>query len=504
MAKFVESRRTWDKGDWGNLGSYRAGAGGDGFFKAENMVVYNDGSIGPRPGLSQLAHTGVPSGLIRMFGYVAAEVSGTSGVILFVVGNTAYWVPAFTAGAATSIGTLAGTETEFCSARPVLSEGVVYFATRNQGTYKWDIGAGTLTQTSTISGIYDLERYRDRLYASTTRRIYYTDAANFSTWTTATSFFDVGWQFDNYRLASLRNNLFVITQGGGHYIVSGVPESTLTLREAGVGISPDEHSAVKVPAQDSVWWIPQNRNAPVKFRGGIIDVDSLAHLEDWTDSTSGFRTSAFSYGDRATIFVGTIDNKALLHHNDIWTRHAFAVDAQLVDRAAADYFVFTDAGTSTTAAKFWLWEYDYGQPGLATEVGAQPGDNSDTPLSAHVYLPEWWHPQGQDVRAESVEVEFVSYDTNTAATAHFDMVVRAMRPKVVGDAATTAYVDSGTYDFDESTASSAAGGTERREVFHIGDQGWARGYQIRFSNVRNVAIRSVTLTAQAESRGGRG
>lgn len=503
MAKFVESRRTWGKGDWGNLGSYRAGQAEDGFFKAENMIVLDDGSICPRVGVSEITHTGVPTGQIRLFSYVPTTVSGTVGVILFVVGNSAYWVPAFESGAATLIGTLAAAETEFCSARAILSEGIVYFATRNQGTYKWDVGGATLTQTSTISGIYDLERYRDRLYASTTRRVYYTDAAAFGTWTTATSWFDVGWQFHNYRLASLRNNLFVITQGGGHYIASGVPESTLTLREAGAGLSPDEHSAIKVAAKDSVWWIPQNRNAPVLFRGGIIDTDSVAHLEDWTTAVSGSRVSAYSFGPCTTIFLGTSDNNALVHHNDVWTRHDFGVSAELVDRAGADYFVFTDAGDASTAAKFWLWDFDTGKPGVATVSGAQPGDNSDTPLTAYVYLPEWWHPQGQDVRVETVEVEFVSYDTDTAATAHFDLVVRAMSPKAVGEAPATASVDAATVSFDEATASSSADGTVRRKVFHVGDQGWGRGYQIRFSALRNVAIRSVTVTAQTEQRSGR-
>lgn len=499
MARFVESRRRWDKGDWGNLGSYRAGALEDGFFKATNMVVYDDGSIGPRTGPSALAHTGMPTGAIRCWGYVGTTVSAVEGIVIFVVGNTLYWAPAFTAGAVTSVNTLAGTETEFCSALPVLANGIVYFATRNQGVYKWDVSGSTVTQVLDQAGLHDLVRYRDRLYACNDEgRVFYSDAADFDTWVPATSFFDVGWTFPTFRMASLRNNLFFIRQGGGHYVASGVPESTLTLRETSPGLAPDEHSAVVMPAQDSVWWVPQNRNAPVKYRGGIADTKSAGHLEDWTGSGNGFRTAGYSFGDEATMFLGTIDNKALLHWNDVFTRHEFDIDAQLVTRAGSDWFLLAQPGDGSTAPTLYLWEYGTNQPGVSADTGAQPGDNSNTPLDATLDLPEWWHPQGHDVVVETLEVEFVSFDTDTAATAHFDVVVRSLRPQALE--VTDGYTDSATYTFDEATASSAAGGTERRVVFGVGDQGWARGYQVRFTNVRNVAIRSVTVSVQGEAR----
>lgn len=503
MAEFVESRFAWNKGDWGNKGSFMAGRDGDGWFKGTNVVVRKDGSLGPRTGVSALAHTSLPTGVVQMIGYVAASKNGYTGLILFVVGGTAYWVPAFEAGPCVTIGALAGAETEFCSAVPILSEGIVYFATRTQGIYSWDVNVGTLTREFDMNlgadDCYDLVLYGERLYACSLRRIYYSDAADFGTWSAALNFFDVGWQFANYRMAALRNNLYFFRQGEGHFILSGAPGSTAVLRETGRGLSPDEHSALAVPSEDAAMWIPQVRNAPVLYRGGLVDVDRYAHLEDWTTSINGNRSSAFSFGDQAVCFLGSTDNNMLLRHNGVWTKHELGVAAKYVRRAASDYFVLCDGGGAAAAPTFWVWDYTTDRPGVSGTVSAQPGDASNTPLVAEVALPEWWHPQGQEVQVRKVEVDFVSFNTGTAATAHFDLTVDTLRPRSTA-AVSTGGLTSSTLSFDESVASSAASGTERHASFNVGDQGWGRGFQVHLANLRSVAIRSVTVTCRVEPR----
>lgn len=502
MAEFVESRFVWSKGDWGNKGAFMAGRDEDGWFKATNMMVYDDGSIGPRAGMHRLAHTGLPTGVIRSWGYVPSVVGAYTGVIVFVVGDTAYWVPAFEAGACTTIGTLAGTETAFCSALPVLSGGVVYIATRNQGIYAWNISGSTFTRVFAQAGIYDLVLYGERLYAATDRRVYYSKAADFATWDAALNFFDVGWQFANYRMASLRNNLYFFRQGGGHFILSGAPGSTATLRETGRGLSPDAHSCVAVPPEDAAVWIPGSRNAPVYYRGGLVDTDRWAHLEDWTTSGGDLRGGAFSFGRRTLCFTGATDRAMLLRHNNIWTKHIAGVAVEVVARASDDWFVFTDAGDTAAAPTFWLWKYGTNRPGVAGSVGARPGDDSDTPLAAELHLPEWWHPQGSEVRVLKVEVDFMSFDTDTVANARFDLTVQTLRPRATATI-TTGGTTSGTYSFNEATGSSSASGTERHASFNVGEQGWARGFQIHLTNIASVAIRSITVTCRAEPRDAR-
>lgn len=504
MAEFVESRFQWSKGDWGNKGAFLAGRADDGFFKGTNVMVYKDGSIGPRAGMVALGLTGAPTGEVRMFGYVPTTKDGYSGLFLMVVGNKAYWAPALElSGAWTEIGTLAGTETEFCSARPILSEGMCYFATRNQGIYKWNVSSGTLTQVSTTSGIYDMARYGERLYAATLRRVYYSDAADFSTWDEDLSWFDVGWQFANYRLGALRNNLFFFRQGGGHYILSGTPTSTSTLRETGSGLPPDEHSTTVIPSEDAAAWIPQVRNAPVYFRSGMVDPDRWAHLEDWTTSANGQRHGAYSYGEQTVAFLGATDHKMLVRHNGVWTKHEVGVDVERICRVSSDWFGFTDGGSASTAPSFWLWGYDFDKPGI-TEAGQgrRPGDGTDTPLAASIDLPEWWHPQGAEVRGLKVEVDFVSWGTGTAETAHFDLTIDALRTRSLESVSRDGNA-SATFSFDEAVASSSAAGDERRASFNVGDQGWGRGFQIHLTNIRSVSIRTITVSARAEPRNSR-
>ena len=502
MAEFVESRFTWNKGDWGNQGAFMAGRGEDGWFKGTNVIVRNDGSLCPRTGLKARTYTGLPTGIVRMWSFVPVAIGGDTGLIMFVVDDKAYWVPAFNDGACTLIGTLAGVETSFISALPVMSSDDVYFATRTQGVYKWDPGAGTLTQVFSQGGLFDLVLYGERLYASSIRRVYYSDAADFTAWDAALQFFDVGWQFANYRMASLRNNLFFFRQGGGHFVMSGAPGSTSTLRETGSGLPPDIHSPIPISTEDACAWVPQFRNAPVYYRGGVVDPDRWAHLEDWTTSGAGARGGSFSYGQQGLCFSGADDNTALLRYNNVWTKHEMGVDSRFITRVSHDAFAFCDLGTASTVPKFWLWYYAAELPGV---VGTEwpPGDASDTPVSASVSLPEWWHPQGHEARVISVEVDFVSFDTDTSATAHFDLTVDALRPRIV-EGASRGGNTSQTYAFDEATSLSAAAGDERRIVFNTGDQGWGRGYQIHLTNLRSVAIRSITAQVRVEPRDPRG
>lgn len=505
MGRFVEVRNTWAGGDWGTLGAFRAGQIADGFFKSENMIVYDDGSIGPRVGYTKLAHTSVPTGQARMAAYAPVVADGVSGVIVFVVGNTAYWVPAFAAGATRTIGTLAGTETEFCSADVVVSSGNVYFLTATQGLYQWNVNAETLTQVASFDDetrVYDLARYKERLYVGALRRTYFSEAAAFATWDEAIDFFDVGWQFANYRLATLRNNLYFLRQGGGHYALSGVPESTAVLRETGSVLPPDLHSAVVDEYNDTAYWIPQERNAPVRFQGGVGDTRTMERLDDWTTSSSGLRFGAYSFEKESVLFLGSQDNAGLLWFNDVWTYHDFSdFDVQYPVRAGSDSFVLVDPGEAAEAPEFYLWDYDNMQPGVVGE-DYRPGDNSDTPVNAWLHLPEWYHPRAEEARVVGVEVDFTTWDTSTSATAHFDLVVEALRQTNVNTTPTGGTV-SQTYTFDEAVGSSATTGTERRIRFHTGDQGWGRGYQIRLTNIRNVSIRSVSAIVDDEPRDSR-
>lgn len=109
---------------------------------------------------------------------------------------------------------------------------------------------------------------------------------------------------------------------------------------------------------------------------------------------------------------------------------------------------------------------------------------------------------GYEQRVVAVEVEFESFDWNHSQSAHFDLQVRAWHPSgdTVSATASRGFNASKAYTFDEVMSASSSAGDYRRRKFKVGDQGWGRGYQLVFENIRGVAIRSVTAVVDAEPR----
>lgn len=509
MARFVEVFDRWDKGDWGTLGRTRAGRLEDGFFSARNMIVYDDGSIGPRPGVKARAYTGVPNGALLSSGY-AFEFGAATQELFFVVGADLYAAPAFADGAVRTVATAlaGGAPASATHDAYAVADNNVYLALADSGTggrvYQWNRSTDAVSSIATTASVLNhITLHRDRLYAcgQSPNRVYYSDAATPGTWTVATSFFDVGYNGALYAMGTVSNSLHIYMENG-EWALSGVPESTSVLRElfVGGGLSPSSRGVVRVPDEGGAFWLPSERNAPVRSRAGIADRTSMEHLEDW--GGAGDRGGAYHKVTRDLLFVDSSGN-GLWRHNDVWTVHDFAQGSDgIIFPMQEDLFCLAVDGDASNPAAFYVLESDTNRPGCTSDDDAAPGDGSTAPLDAYLHLPEKWHPAGKEMRVTAVEVDFVSWNTGTTETAHFDLTVYATRSHAVGEASDGDNAGT-TQSFDEAVASSSTSGTQRRIRMNVGDQGWGRGYQIRLTSIRNCSIRAVSVTVDDESRDAR-
>lgn len=514
MAQFTEVFNRWDKGDWGTLGRRRAGQLEDGFFKAKNLIVHPDNSIGPRLGLRTFSHTGVPNGNVLLAGYLG-EFGQATQERFFVIGNTLYVAPSATNGATRTIGTLSGgTPTGLAHASYVTVNNDAMFAVPGSGVYYWNRASDSLTQVSPDSSLAwnSMVLHRDRVYASTFGyRLYFSDPADFTTWGVG-SYLDVGYESGVVAIGQVGNNLHIYTERG-EWAMSGVPESSSTLREVLPSTyAPGSNNVVAAKDLGGAWWIPSERNAPAWSRAGLLDRASYEHLEDWATGSvhSSVICGAYDYGSGDVLFIDDAGN-GLLRHNSVWTYQVFSTGTSgIVHPMGGSVFGLVKDGTASTPPVFYGYRAELSEgrihrPGFVSDTGAQPGDASTTPLDAYLYLPEKWHPQGKEMQVEQVEVRFVTFNTGTAETAHFDVVVEATSPTRVDGTASVGGNTSGVQSFDEAVSSSSTSGTEQVMRFNVGDQGWGRGYQIRFDNIRSLNIREVSaIGVRDEPREGRG
>lgn len=474
-------------GEWGTLGARRARPG---MFTANNMRVYRNGSIGPRPGLRDLAITGLTSGTLWSLAYVPY-----GGKELFVVIGTGVRLAPFSiGGASASAGTLSATPTELIrvseSTRRLNSK--TYFVSYNDRVYATDLAAATTAAITTLVKGYALELYRDRLVCGgTNEQMFYSAAADFATWA-ALNYISVGYEYAAYHLLAHRDGLSILAQAL-IWRITGTIGSTDVLRRASSALAPASTSDAVLDS-DTVFYIPGVRGAPITWDGGNADERSLAHLEwraeGWTGLTAG--GIARRYND--ILFVESMNDKGLWRSTNVWTYHTFGVSLRgAMTRAAADKFVLA---TDDATPKLYVLDASLDRPGFESDTYARAGDNTAAQLAGSLSLPEHWDEQGREIRVRSVIVNFTKWNTGGSSTNHFDLTATSLDR--YGGLASLA---SATQSFDEAGASASTTGTVQREVFNFGDQGSGGGFQISFANVRGVSIRDIAVILDvAETR----
>lgn len=481
MSRAVVTYDDFRGGEWGTLGARRARQG---MFQGTNVRVYGDGQIGPRPGVRDLGITSLTAG----DAYGVAYRPFGSQELVFVIGDKVRVAPWNVGGVSSLAGTLGGTPTKivrFNEATRRLNA-KTYFAVYGQGVYSID---ATPTLAGPIAGApdgYDVTLYRDRLIASDgNEQVFYSDAADFATWD-ALSYISVGYEYPMFALVSHRDGLSLFGQAL-IWRLTGTLGVSDVLRRASSALALSPNGDVVLDGETCIY-IPNARNAPVLWDGGIADERSLAHLETWDDQNASVNFGgAIARRFNDVLFVSdSANNPGLLRSNGVWSYLTFDfATTAAVTRVDTDKFVVM---TDDATPKAYILDMEVDRPGFTTDDWARPGDASDTPLSASFSLPEWWDPQGREVRVRSVIVNATKWDTGSATDNNLTCAVTALDR--YGPSAALA---SASQSWTEAGASASTSGSAFREVFNFGDQGSGGGFQLAFTNLRGVAVRDIAV-----------
>lgn len=196
----------WKGGNWGSDGPVAAARLNPKRYRAINLQVYANGTLGPRPGWKELTPAGgtAPTSASNTdyYGAVWVPVTGTTyGMILFVSKSTAASTKRFDLDSLTWLTSTLGTQT-LGPDSTIEANGASFTYLNTQqiivgGTSIYDISANTTLSLTHVSSFAPNSAifYKERLYtfgdATFPNRVYVSDAGAFSTFVVG-QYFDVG------------------------------------------------------------------------------------------------------------------------------------------------------------------------------------------------------------------------------------------------------------------------------------------------------------------------
>lgn len=482
----------WDGGEFGTLSPMRAP---NGTWTGSNVVVYRNGRIGPRPGLKKITvDNPAEDGPLLGLGFSPVTQAGNTS-IFYICDNEVYLFEPGTTTLYNTVTDLSTTPANTDATKVLSKESVrlvgddVYFALNSDQTYKLNCRTQTLTAIAGSPEGTDVEMYRDRMMvADGSVRVRFSAAADFTTWDSG-NFFDVGATWRIVNMQEFRDALVIFTLSGT-WVFTGSPDDG-TLRRISDTLAPLDKSVVKT--NDELIYIPLSRSAPVIYNGSYGDEEALAHLETWKAS-GGSAYGVQSYGNRDVVFVAGTGAKALWRKNGAWSYHTFNVSGigPWVTRYFDDNIVVAHPGSAGVKPTFYMLAMNLNRPAFTSDTWARPGDDSSTPLTASVTLPDHMTETGKELRVRSVTVEFYKYDTGSGTNNNIDISVTSLsRENLDGDQTTTK-----TGLFNESGALANTSGVFCRRIYRGTPQSFGGGYRISLDNLKGVAIERVIVDVE--------
>lgn len=520
MARRTVIYNDFSFGDFGRIEPWNAPKGS---WTGQNMVVYRTGEIGVRAGVRRVPLTGTPVGAVWQMGILPG---GTTVDVWFGQGNVVrYFDAARPDGIITTLsGTLTGTPTRGIVDRFEAGD-QTFIVTPSQAAYV--ITSSAVTAMTGAPNGFSIALHGDRMVIASSfvspSVLRYSAAANFNSWPAANSI-TVGGSDQIYALREQRGQLQVLKSQAGFYTLTGVPGINETLRYnlSNVGPQGNVNAVRTVRAQDGIWMVTAREAVPSRFDGSRIR--TWEHIPFASVGGQNLGIEGFPIGDPdAAFFVqGDIASELTTQRNWLlnrgtWSKHIFGFNPVGLTAAVSfgylqdaltiatsrqsPIIVMTDGGSASAAPNFYTWLPDIDRPGTENNpfsVGTErAGDDSTAQVTGNFDLPEWWSDEGSEVLVRTVVVEFRAWNTGGSLTNHFDVTVNNIRPYENESPITTE-----TQAWDRAGARSSTSGTIYREAFSFGGQGVGNGVQLKFSNIRGVAIKRIEMVIDSAS--GRG
>lgn len=507
-------------GEYGDLGPTGAEPT---MFTGTNVMVYNDGTIGPRPGLKQLQIQSLSAGPIwtlRGLGY------GTSNGQVYGQGSTLYGFTFTTTATVAAIGTVSTTVTtnsQMIQYGPNIGELARY------GDKLYQVAPETplVTPLPSSPGALTLTPYGIRLMAAngavtttvtasvtatavTAKRVYYSAAADLTSWP-ALNYFDVGnisWPVSY--LDELRQRLIISTGGGEFWALSGTPGVNDSLKRQPRGDLSGAQWYHHARVGETVWFFPSGEDFPVQFTGIVVDKLRFRHLRFTGGSGTDWSMTALPVAEMLLALEDGGSGRGLLLANDVWTYHDFGVTTSRyctppsVGGSGADLdmpLVLSDGGSAGAAPVFWTFAPTLSRPAKVSDTWAQPGDASTTPVDASFSTSLASAKPGHRFKARRITVHGLKWNTGSSSTNHFDLKLRSFYRSGPPPRGMSSPKDSKTFSWDEAASLTTSDKTPFSVTFTAGDQQLGDQVQCVISSQRGCAIEAIEVDADEEPRG---
>lgn len=482
-------------GEYGEKGPHKAAANE---WTGRNVMVGQDGCIGPRPGVREHTITGNAVGDVWAIKYI-----GKSGKMLLLCIDDGIYSTDVDSGAITMtlLDTLDATPTEHIQIDFYDPNGTLYLVNPGENTYAMDWTAGTLATfqvASATHGFRGIRLYRDRLYlfddamapsaSNPSWRVYFSDAASLTTFPDANQF-DIGYFWDLYAALPLANHLYFAQRQLGWWALIGGSPTNQTLRQ--VRTDPPQFNASTGPSQSqyvvengNIWYFrPSGRLAVTN--GAVFDEKTWAHLQ--LGAVSPYRWGlALSEDGQDVVYCD--ESEMLVRHWGTWARQSFDVelDGQFSNTEFKNRVVLVGAAAGGGTHPLYSFDLSLDRPGFYGDDHARPGDDSDTPVDAYVMSPLWRDEKDREFRVRQVIVDLVKYDWGSADLAGINNTV-TVTARTYGRA-NAAGGDTDSYDesvqsWTEPASMATEAGIRDRVRVNVGDSGYGGAFEIRFDLV---------------------
>lgn len=507
----------WTGGEFGIMDAGLAGRASKQMWTGKNVMVYNTGLIGPRPGLKKITITSMVTGTLQGMD-VAVPTSGTGPWFWIAKANSFYLVDVG-AGTVSSAYTGAGPTMSY----PLPNGGAYGPGTlinaKGQGMYTLDHNAKTVAAIASSPHGNCIGFYKTRFVANDDdshngdSRMYFSGVfPGWATWST-TNYYDIGSAYANTLMRPFRDGLLIGKESGEMWYLTGVLGTQANLRKLSNGGAPLFEPRGLALDNNICWYFGYAKNYPASFNGAVhTDYKHLQFMgSSITDDTTTPNVRLLPLPWLGTDDWMAISGQAgsasakrmLLFTEGVFTYHTFdvTVDAWAVAVAAnigtslgqaGSYIIIADGA----GGNYYKFAPGLDRPAFTSDTSAQPGDNSTTPFDAYFQTPEWWDDQGNEVRIQKVIVDYESWATGSATANGF--TVQADMLHRYGDAATTsgAAVAATGVPAGVTTA-----GTKMRAVVSAdASWGYGGGFQVKIGAICGCAIRSVTVVLSEETR----
>lgn len=443
----------------------------DGFFTGEQVMLYRDGSVGPRSGVVSLASsaTGFPAGTLYNMGYANITQTNLEWIWIYK-GTKLAMLPVYSGAGAVLTGQVWTPSAASFAALPDsnttdyvdLEPGRIFITNAEDALYRADFvttpGLPILTAVAGAPAGRCIEQFGPFMcvasFVANRNRIKYSAAGDPFTWP-AGNFFDVGPVAANSGAATisamrvLRDMLLVFMNTGTLYVITGSLTQSggpniRTFQYGDLTTGPGTNDSIARERGGSVWW---TRRDELPFQQDQL-VDGPSAVPAYFDGTT--RDELVQYGGylrqpstaverrslttafigRGVKSVGLVDQaqRVLLQRAGVWSRHHLAglQSQHIAQGLRGDVFALNAAGSGAVA---WLPEME--RPPWSFSGTTTPKLPFDTNDAGAAYSPPAWlaTPEFRTQNADRVDVKrvdvfFTAFDTRDATNSHLECFVQ--------------------------------------------------------------------------------